>query len=76
MTVTSTRAHNQLKVYVNGKLHLLIKLTGFIGLQSWIDGTNEYFVECSYSKGAKITMTYGERDIWEKILAVLDSTIE
>jgi len=75
MKVTAKRKYEQLKVYIEDILHLQIKLIDLIGFQSWIHGTNEYFIEYYFVGGAKITTAYGEKDRWIEVLKVLDSEI-
>lgn len=71
MKVTSKRQFEQLRIYVNGKLHLLLKLTDLIGFQSWVHGEKEYFTEYYFSSGAKITTSYCKKEDWIAILNCL-----
>lgn len=75
MNITTVRNYEQLKVYFNDKIHLHLKLTNLIGFQSWAQGENEYFIEYYFSKGAKITTTYEKKEIWIKVLELIDKSI-
>lgn len=74
-TITSKRHYEQLKIYINGCIHLHLKLLDLIGFQSWIHGEKEYFIEYYFSGGNKITTAYGEKDRWISILKILDENI-
>lgn len=74
MEITCKRQYEQLKIYINGQLHLQIKLLDLIGFQSWIHGENEYFIEYYFTNN-KITTAYGEKEKWGKVLDLLDKNI-
>lgn len=71
MNITCKRQYEQLKVYINGQLHLQLKLLDLIGFQSWVHGPNEYFIEYYYTN-MKITTAYGCRERWSEVLKLLD----
>ena len=72
MEINHKRKYEQLKIYINGLIHLNIKLLDLLGFQTWIHGEKEYFVEYYYKDGSKITTAYGEKDIWEKVLKIIE----
>lgn len=74
MEVTCKRQYERLKVYINGQLHLHLKLLDLIGFQSWIHGDKEHFIEYYFASG-KITTVYGNKEIWDKILDLLDNNL-
>lgn len=75
MEITYQRLYEQLKIYVDGHLHLHLKLLDLTGFQSWIHGSNEFFIEYYFSTGNKITTVYGTKDKWFKMLDILDKQI-
>lgn len=76
MTVTCTRKYEQLKIHINGQLHLYIKLLDLVGFQTWIHGENEHFIEFYFSTRDKITTVYGRKELWLEVLALLDKHID
>ena len=74
MEITCKRQYEQIKFYIDGQLHLHLKLIDLIGFQSWIHGEKEYFIEYYYP-GTKITTVYGEKEKWSKVLCLLDNNI-
>lgn len=75
MVMTYKRSYEQLKVYINDELHLLIKLLDLVGFQTWIHGESEYFIEYYFSSRDKITTVYGTRELFSKVLKILDETV-
>jgi hypothetical protein len=75
MEITHTRLYEQLKIYIDGKIHLHLKLLDLVGFQSWIHGSNEYFIEYYFSTRDKITTVYGTKEKWFAILDILDKAI-
>ncbi len=75
MKLSVNRSYEQIKIYINGHLHLLLRLEGFIGMQSWVHGNKEYFIEYSYKDGAEILTAYEDKDTWEKALDIIDKNI-
>lgn len=74
MKITSIRKYEQLKIYFNGLLHLHLKLNDLVGIQSWIHGEKEYYIEYTFKEG-KVTSAYEDRGRWEEVLAILDKDI-
>lgn len=75
MEIVAKRQYEQLKIYINGHIHLYLKLLDLICFQSWIHGENEYFIEFYFSNANKITLVYGTKDKWIKVLEILDKNI-
>lgn len=75
MEITFVRRHEQFKIYFGGKVHLYLKLTKLIGYQSWIFGESEYVIEYYFSNGTKIITEYGSKELFEKILDIIDKSI-
>jgi hypothetical protein len=64
---------NSIKIYMNGLLHVCIKQSELIGLQSWIEGDSDktYWIEYTV-KDKEITTGYDSFENWHKILTLLD----
>ena len=66
----------QIKIRINGLLHLSFLQEEFVGIQSWIKGYDvdrKYFVEIT-TKTTTITSEYDNLDKWTSILKLLDNT--
>ncbi len=62
---------NAIKLYINGFLHVSIKRSRLIGVQSWeMDGM--YFVEYTIN-GGSVLSEYNKIGKWKKVLELLDS---
>jgi len=75
MNLTSKIGYEQLNIYLEGVIHLQLKLIDLIGFQSWIHGKEEYFIEYYFSGGAKITTAYGDKEKWIMVLKCLDENL-
>lgn len=75
MEITYTRKYEQLKVYINGYVHLHLRLLDLTGYQSWIHGSNEFFIEYYFNTGNKVTTVYGTQEKWLNMLKILDEAI-
>ena len=75
MVITSERKYEQFRVYFNGVLHLHIKLLELTGFQSWIHGSNEYFIEYTFNNGSKITSAYQHKETWIRVLEDLNKSV-
>ena len=75
--VTSKNLDGTLRIYIDGILHLRIYngvLLENTDLQSWIDDTRSprmYCIELYHRKKA-ILLEYDDKELWEKILKILD----
>lgn len=75
MEAIAKRQYEQLRIYINGILHIQLKLQDLIGFQSWIHGEREYYIEYYFQGNNKITTAYGEKDKWVAILKLLEDNI-
>ena len=74
ISITAERKYEQLRIYINGVLHLHIKLLDLIGFQSWIHGSNEHYIDYTFTTG-KITSAYADRGNWISILRLLNENV-
>lgn len=63
-----------IKIYINDLLHLSIKVSEYIGIQSWIypGSTTPYNIEY-YTKSKKILTQYDSIEKWKTILTFINS---
>ena len=71
------RDFQNLRIYINGILHLEIRMNNHDGVQSWYEGSKKkmYFIEFYRKEGGPILMGYDEFEIWETILKLIDENI-
>lgn len=72
MEVTFKRHYEMIKLYINGHLHLQLKLLDLVGFQTWVHGEGEHFIEYYFSTGNKVTSVYENKELWSTILDILD----
>lgn len=63
---------SNLRIKINGLLHLSIKLEDLIGIQSWIVSDSKYCIEY-YTRGSKILCEYDNKKIWKYILEGIEN---
>jgi len=63
--------HYSIKVYFGDVLHVHVKRSAFLGLQSWSDGPHHYSIEFSLTDGF-LTVEYDDAENWRAILGALD----
>ncbi len=75
--ITCKRDGKDLKIYINGLLHLQIMMDNHVGIQSWYEGTNHkhYKIEFYQKEGESFYSAYQIRETWEEILRLVDKNI-
>lgn len=73
LNVKITVADNQVKIYLNEIIHLLIKQDQLVGIQSWTTGEEykTYWIEYTL-KTREILSGYEGPELWKAILMQLD----
>lgn len=74
MDIKIELGYDALKIYFNGVLHLRLKLSALLGVQSWRMGANNYFIEYTMV-GGSITTEYDSEEKWKPILAAIDDLL-
>lgn len=74
MKITFERKCEQLKVFINGHLHLFIKLADLIAVRAYIDGSKEFYIEFHYPN-TKVVALYEYEKLWTGVLAVVNKNI-
>ena len=73
-TITVDLEYDAIKIRFNGALHLCIKRSKLLGVQSWTYGDNNYSIEYSM-EGKDILTEYDEKEKWLLILKKLDELL-
>ncbi|MBX2907695.1 MAG: hypothetical protein KF744_16740 [Taibaiella sp.] len=69
--------HNMLslRIFINGYLHLSLKVRELVGLQSW--GTDDGLFKIEYiTRTNRILAEYTDRNLWQRILKALEKVQE
>ena len=64
-----------IRIYIDGALHLRLPRDKNIRLQSWIEGHTKTFVIELTIHGNSDVVVYDNRRIWERVLELLDENI-
>lgn len=66
-----------LRIYIDGILHVHLLSDRYVGMQSWIDGDKKqkYYIELTVSKGKNILMEYQTKETWLAVLKLLDENM-
>lgn len=67
-----TRDHQMVKVYIQGELHLALRLKDLAGVQSWVDH-GVCYVEFYVKGTSPIRCEYLDRQLWVDVLRALDA---
>lgn len=62
---------DSIRIYADGALHLRLKRSQLLGIQSWRCGDNHYSIEYTL-KGGTVLTEYDSLPKWLKILELLD----
>ncbi len=68
-------ANKSIKIYIDGLLHLSIKQSELLSIQSWVNGNGEnrqYHIMYTLKNGVEVESDYNDRIKWESILKLLD----
>ena len=74
MQIEIKTAHERVKIYFDGLLHLSIDITDGLSIQSWQEDWGMYYIEY-YTKNVVIMTHYSRREHWEELLKQLDEII-
>lgn len=72
-TVTSYITDTTMRIYINDLLHVSLKLSALLGINSWIEGDNQdqYFIEYTLVGGV-IQCEYNTEAKWVSVLQELN----
>jgi len=75
MTADITHTIKDLRIYIDGLLHVHLLSKNYVGMQSWIDGDKTYCIELTVSEGKNILMSYDSKELWVELLKLLDKNL-
>ncbi len=70
--VTCRSNSEDIRVYINGILHLRFPRDKNVKVQSWIDGHSKMWMITIWSKRDAEKVAYDNRVLWEMVLELLD----
>lgn len=65
------------RLYFNGKLHLVLDMREYVGMQSWYDeerGKFKYCVEY-YGRGGNVLSEYQDKELWRGVLVEVEKMV-
>ncbi len=72
MKITCQINANSLRIYVNGLLHVAVKRSSLVGVQSWKERDGEWWIEYRFTSQQSLKSMYDTEDKWKQILALLN----
>lgn len=76
MNVTYSCKGLFLKIFIDGKPHLMIKLQDLKGFQSWINTEDWFAIEFYMKDCVVILCEYDNRTVWNSILELLNEKLQ
>lgn len=77
-TVSVKKDYQSLKIYIEGLLHLELRMDNHDGIQSWLEGSCKskiYKIEFYRKESDPIVTEYDDIKIWKDILVLIDENI-
>lgn len=67
---------DQIKIYINGLVHISLKKSKVLGYQSWTEtkALYSYYIRF-YLDGGNILATYDDKEKWQEILILLNTIV-
>lgn len=72
MELTFSRKYEVLSIYIDGIIHLRIKMGDLVCFKSWVDGDCEYYIKYYFKGGVEMKGCYEGRDLWIRVLGILN----
>jgi tRNA A37 threonylcarbamoyladenosine biosynthesis protein TsaE len=74
--VTCKSDHRDLRIYINGVLHVHLLKSSYVTLQSYLVGSeNQIYHIDIYTTSTLLDLEYDDRELWITILNLLDKNI-
>jgi hypothetical protein len=75
--IECVRSYGDIRIRINGVLHLCVPLKDFAGLQAWYEGDAKriYFLEINLKGAEPILCEYVDESNWTRILKLLDGNL-
>lgn len=75
MKITSEKKGAYLRIYINGSLHLQLRLPDLVSVHSYIDKSLVFYIEYYFVRTDKMVTTYWEREPWIEMLKILEENL-
>jgi len=72
MKIEAKSDSEDVRIYINGLLHLRFPRDKNIKIQSWIEGHSKRFIIEIWTKKHQDYVVYDNKPMWEKVLKLLD----
>ncbi len=73
--ITAKDSIDQLKIYINSILHLVLRKNDINSIQSWKIGETNYVIEIYFKQGQSCKAEYNSKEKWVAILTHIDNLI-
>lgn len=73
--VTCKSDSEDIRIYINGILHLRLPRDKNTKLQSWIEGHTKQFIIEIWCANHQDLMSYDNKELWKDILKILDENL-
>ena len=73
--ISITHTIKDLRIYIDGILHVHLLSDRYVGMQAWIESNTKYCIEITVSKGKNIKMEYENKQTWLDVLELLDKNM-
>ena len=73
--ITLTHTIKDLRIYIDGILHVHLLSDRYVGMQAWIERDGKYCIELSVTEGKNIKMEYENVEVWKEVLKLLDKNM-
>jgi hypothetical protein len=60
-------------IYINNVVHVKIRQTKLMGIQSWVDSVNGYCINVYLTEGPVVSLEYDSANKWLKVLKLFES---
>lgn len=75
-TIICKSDHRDLRIYINGSLHIHLLKSNYLMLQSYLVGSeNQIYHIDIYTTSTLLDLEYDDRELWVEILNLLDKNI-
>lgn len=75
MKITAKSDSEDIRIYINGILHLRIPRDKNMMIQSWVEGHTKRWIIQFTVKKQQDYVAYDNRGMWKKMLKILDKSI-
>lgn len=74
LTITAVENAGDIRIFINGTLHLFFQRADILCLQSWKETEHCCKIEL-YTRHRSVVLEYNSREKWRKVLELLDKCL-